>query len=383
MGRGGELTTADKLLRFAGTGLVVTLGLAVTLLAWRGHTAFNTSSQLPWGLPVSTYLFLVLTATGLTFVSSFSLVFGFHEFAPVAKRTAWMSIAALVGGFTSLGLEIGHPLRMVWALPTGLQYVSPMFWMGLFYSIYLVLVILKFLRIHAGDWHSPLSHRVGIAAFVTVVIAHSTLGLVFGMMTMRPLWYDGMISVNFLFLSAIGGAAFTVLLTYHAYDFKQENMPTPLRELASGTALPKIFATLVGLGILMVVDRTITGIWSNLDGFQVYDELLRSPVWHFGLWGGLIAPFVILLIPRLQRQPKWQLRAAVLAIVGMFIIFYYYVVGGQQVPVFRGAWQPDLIAYVPSFGEWMLSLSGIFLMLTIYAIGEKYLNLGDNPESQG
>ena len=161
-------------------------------------------------------------------------------------------------------------------------------------------------------------HRLlGITAFVTVVVAHSTLGLVFGMMTMRPLWYDGMISVNFLFMSALSGAALTVFFTYFAYGFKRENMPKDLRTLASEAALPKIFATLLGLGIMMVVDRTITGLWSNLDGFQVYHDMLRSPLWHLAFWLGLVVPFVMMVRPGTQRQAKWQIRASVLVILAM------------------------------------------------------------------
>lgn len=379
LGTSGKSTQADTVLRYSFAGLVITGAVALGFLLLKGHSAFNSSSMLPWGLPISTYLFLVLTATGLTFVSSFSVVFGFTEFYPVAKRCAWLSIAALIGGFTSLGLEIGHPIRMLWTLPTGLQYVSPMFWMGIFYTLYLVFVMLKFQRIHAGDWHSPTSRLLGITAFVTVVVAHSTLGLVFGMMTMRPLWYDGMISVYFLFMSALSGAALTVFFTYFAYGFKRENMPKDLRTLASEAALPKIFATLLGLGILMVVDRTITGLWSNLDGFQVYHDMLRSPLWHFAFWIGLVLPFIAMMTPSLQLQPKWQVASAVLGSVAMFIIFYHYVVGGQRVPVFKGAWAPDLIAYTPSLAEWAISLTGLFLMFTIYAVGEKFLHLDAAP----
>lgn len=376
---GAAQTPIDRVLRFSVIGLALTLGTALAFLTFSGHGAFNTSSGVPWGLPVSMYLFLVLAATGLTFVAALSILFGFQDFAPVAKRCTWLSVAALIGGFTSLGLEIGHPFRMIWTLPTGMQYVSPMFWMGLFYTLYLVLLLGKFQRIHAGDWHSPLSHTLGLASFVSVVIAHSTLGLVFGMMTMRPLWYDGLISIYFLVMAAVSGGAFAVLFTYVAYDFKQENMPKALRALATGTALPKVFATIIGIGIMMIVDRTITGLWANLDGFQVYQELLRSPLWQLAFWLGLVVPFVVMVMPGTQRQAKWQIRASVLVILAMAIVFYYYVVGGQRVPMFKGAWEPDLVPYTPSLAEWAVALTGVFLVFTIYAIGEKLFNLADTP----
>jgi len=376
----GALPTNLRILQGSFVALVVAAAIAFFNLFTQGHAAFNTNDYgITWGLPIATYLYLVLTATGLTFVASFSLLFGFTEFYPVAKRCVWLSVAALVAGFTALALEIGHPFRMLWALPTGLQYVSPMFWMGVFYTLYLVLLLWKFQRIHAGDWDSPTSKTLGIASFVSVVIAHSTLGFVFGMMTMRPMWYDGLIAVYFLVMAAVSGAAFTVFFTYLAYNFDRKKMPPTLRAMASESALPNVFATLIGLGIMMVVDRTVTGLWSNMDGLQVHEQLIRSPLWHFALWGGLVVPFVLMLSPSLQRQEKWQICAAALVIVGMFIVFYQYVVGGQQVPMFKGAWMPGLIEYTPSFTEWMLTVIAIALVFFIYAVGERLFKLSECP----
>ena len=374
---------ANTILAVSGVALLVTLAVTFYYLIAQGHVAFATKSEgVAWGLPIITYVFLVLTSTGLTFIASMALLFGFDDFYPVAKRCVWLAVAALVAGFTSLGLELGHPFRMLWALPTGMQYVSPMFWMGVFYSLYLLFLLLKFWRMELGDWDSGLSRLLGIASFVSVVIAHATLGLVFGMMSMRPAWYSDMMPVYFLITAALSGAAFAVFFTYLAYGFDRQAMPSGVRELKSSTRLPNIFATLIGVTILMVVSRAITGYWTNLDGMQAVREMVASPWFQFELWACLVLPFVLMAAPRLQTQQRWQILASVLVIVGLFIGRYEYVVSGQRVPLFKGAWIQGLAEYTPSLAEWMITLVAFSLVFFIYAAGEKLFDLAAAPEGK-
>jgi molybdopterin-containing oxidoreductase family membrane subunit len=362
--------------------IALILGLVIAFygLLTEGHAAFNTSSHgINWGLPVATYVYFVLTSTGLTFVASLGMLFRFDLFYPIAKRCVWLAIATLVAGFAVLAMEIGHPFRMWWAMPTGFQTTSPMFWMGTFYTLYLVFLLLKFQRIHAGDWNSGLSYYLGIASFLSVIVAHGNLGLIFGMMWMRPMWFDYMMPLYFLITAGLSGVAFAMFFTYLGYDFDRARMPEPLRTVASGSVFPSVFALVLGITIFMVVTRTISGVWSDLDGLQVYDHIVSSPLYHVELWLGLVLPFILMLSPSLMRKPGVQITAAALVIVAVFIGRYEFVINGQVVPVFKGTWMPEFIEYVPSLTEWMLTVIGISLVFVIYTLGEKMLNLGDSP----
>jgi molybdopterin-containing oxidoreductase family membrane subunit len=382
LARNGTATTNIVL----ATSAAVLVGALLTtfyFLIFEGHTAFNTKSEgVAWGLPIITYVFLVLTSTGLTFVASIAILFGFDDFYPVAKRCIWLAVAALVSGFTSLGLELGHPLRMLWAMPTGLQYVSPMFWMGVFYSVYLAFLLLKFWRIQRGDWGSRLSKTLGVASFVSVVVAHATLGLVFGMMAMRPAWYSDLMPLYFLVTAGLSGAAFAVFFSYLAYGFDRRAMPSRVRELMSGDRLPNIFATLIGVTLLMVLSRAITGYWTNLDGMQAVREMVASPLFQFELWACLVLPFVLMVSRRVHSAQSWQIFASVMVIIGLFIGRYDYMVSGQRVPLFKGAWMPELAQYTPSLAEWMITLVAFSLVFFIYAAGEKLFDLAAAPPAK-
>ncbi|CAB1368519.1 NrfD/PsrC family molybdoenzyme membrane anchor subunit [Denitratisoma oestradiolicum] len=349
-------------------------------LIFVGHAAFNTSSDgINWGMAVSTYVFFALTSSGLTMVASLATVFGFKQFYPVAKRCIYLAIITLISGFTVLALELGHPFRMLWSIPTGMQIMSPMFWMGVFYLIDLVLLIIKLYLLWQEEWDSPRSNAVGVAGFIAVILASGMLGLVFGSLSMRPMWYGSFTSIYFIITAALSGAAAIVVTTYMAYDFNRSNMPEPLRGLASGPQLPRVFAAFIGITLVMFVTRFWVGLWSNLDGLDGFQALVRTPLFHLELWLGLCLPFYLMASPSTQTNTQKQLIAAFLVLGAMFINRYEFVIGGQLVPMFKGTWVNDLIPYTPSLTEWALTLLGLSLCLALYALGEKVLKLSAMP----
>ena len=363
----------------AGIGLVASLAIALGALLSQGHAAFNTASLgVVWGLPVAVYVFFVLTSTGLTFVASLAMVFGFTEFYPIAKRCIWLALATLVAGFATLALELGHPVRMLWTIPLNFQFRSPLLWMGVFYAAYLVLLLLKFRSINRGDWSSAASRRLGVLSFATVVLAHATLGAVFGMMAMRPFWFGPMIPVYFLITAAVSGGAFAILVTYLAYG-SQAAMPPRVRQLLAG-AYPKVFAAVLGVALLASVSRAANGLWSNADGLQVWQQIVRGP-WFWIEMGGMLGAFVLMTRAGWRNLPASQLAASVLSIVSLAIGRYEFVVGGQLVPMFKGTWVQGLVEYTPSGTEWMLALMAVSLVFVVYALGERLLDLSATPDT--
>ncbi len=380
---GREKSVAGEMWKYGVVIGLFSLAFVTYMLITEGGAAFNTSSDgINWGLVIGTYVFLALTSSGLTFIASLSMVFGFKEFYPVAKRCIWLAIITLGAGFTVLALELGHPFRMLWAMPAGMQYLSPMFWMGVFYLIDLVLMLIKFDRLWHDDWDSPLSQALSIASFVAVVLASGMLGLVFGSMVMRPMWYGSFTSVFFILTAALSGAAAIVLAVYLAYGFRQDNMPELLRSMATGDALPKVFATLVGVALFSILVRMWTGLWSNLDGLEGFHALIRSPLFHLEVWVGLALPFALMLSPSTQRQPRWQILSAVLVLGAMFINHYQFIMSGQTVPMFKGAWASGLTAYTPSLTEWMMAVLGFAIVFACYGLGEKLFNLAGDPRQK-
>ena len=377
---GREPSAAGAMWKFGLVLFAATFGFSMFMLFTQGHAAFNTSSDgVNWGMPIATYVFFALMSSGLTMIAALPMVFGFRQFYPIAKRCIWLSIVTLIAGFSVLAMELGHPFRMLWAIPTGMQVMSPMFWMGVFYTIDLVLLFIKFYLLWQDDWDSPLSHMVGALSFGAVILASGMLGLVFGSMVMRPMWYGSFTSIYFMLTAALTGAAAIVLAVYLTYGFSRERMPEPLKSMAEGDDLPKVFATLIGIALVMILTRFWTGLWSNLDGLEGFHHLVRTPLFHAELWLGLVLPFVLMLHPATNRKVGWQVTASILVLLAMEINRYEFIIGGQLVPMFKGNWVNSLNAYSPSATEWALTLMGWGIGFFLYALGERLFRLHAAP----
>lgn len=353
-------------------GLVATFGFVMFNLISEGHGSFNSGSDgVTWGLPVVNYVYFVLISAGLTMFSSLALTFGAKSFYPIAKRCVWLALVGLAAGFASLAMEIGHPFRLLWAVPLSFQALSPLNWMGIFYAVFVVFGVLKFLRLHNEDWSSDTSKKIGIAALVSELLAACTLGMAFGALAMRPMWFSPLVPVYFLLTALCSGGAVVLLTCYLTYG-KEESMPTDLRNLLTGQ-LPSILAGVLGVTIIIGAYQTVIGLWSNADGLQVWDYIVSTP-WFWIEVAAMLGALYLLV------QRKMLPAAAVLILVGMFIHRYEFVVGGQLVPLFKGAWVPDMIQYVPSLTEWSMTALSFCIVAVGWTFGEKFLNLGATPK---
>jgi Ni/Fe-hydrogenase subunit HybB-like protein len=360
----------------AGVGLI-----GVVNLFAQGHAAFNVGSDgVVWGLPIVAYLFLALSSTGLAMVASLALVFGMKDFYPIAKRSLWLAIGLLIGAFVTLAFELGHPFRMLWAMPLNMQVSSPMFWMGVWYTVALVFMVLKIYSLQRGDWTSQRSRSIGVITLAAEIAAAGTLGLVFGMMAMRPFWYGSFVPLYFLATAALSGIAFATLFTYIAHGLDTPRMGAQLKGLME-RHLPNTFALVLGVVLVFHVGRVITGLWSNNPEISlVMWHQAGTWMFHVELWLGMALPLLLLLTPSLRSRPGVQLISAVLVLVAMFISRYLYVTGGQIVPLWKGTWLQDFVAYTPSFTEWSLVFLGAGVGLLIYAYGSWKLSLNAQPK---
>lgn len=347
------------------------------MLFTEGHASFNTSSDVAWGAPIAYYLFFLLASSGLSVIASLDTVFGLNVFYPIAKRCVWLAIISLIAGFTILALEIGHPFRMLWALPFALQIHSPMWWMGVFYSIDLVLLCVKFFMMHRGDWHSPLMHRISTASFVVCILAPGTLGLVFGMMAMRPAWYSPIMPMYFILTGFVTAVAVVLFVTSMIQRGIQ--MEAPERRLYDSIMPRLFFVTLLAVAG-MRFGQILTGLWSNFEGMEANWLMLKSPYFHFEIWGGLVLPLLLMSTNGLRTNVLAQFVASMAFMIGIFFGRLELLIIGQKVPLFKGYWA-GYVDYVPSLTEWMLVPGGIGIFLFWYGAGSWLLRLEDSAKS--
>ena len=104
-------------------------GFASIFILGHGHT-INTSSLVPWGLQISTYVYFALVSGGCIFTNFIGNMFFHEKYKPLASRVIFMGLITAIAGFASLASELGHVERM-YLFMVSPNPTSPMFWMSL------------------------------------------------------------------------------------------------------------------------------------------------------------------------------------------------------------------------------------------------------------
>lgn len=363
-------------------GILILTGLfAAFKLLTEGHHLFNANDVMIWSLPLGVYIYLALTSSGLTLLASVPLVFGIKRYEPFAKRLVFLAIASLLGGFISIGLELGNAFHMIYIILSP-NLSSPIWWMGAIYSVELVVLILKFQRIHAGDWHSSASRQLGKIGFICALIAPLMIGSVFGLTESRVTYFGPVMSIYCLFMAILSGSA--LCLFYNLIHSQitgngfADDKNTMFRELT------RIFTSALGAVIILTLIKFF------IEGSTVIPEFLNYHKYAqaFGSIAGLnteiilglFLPFILISIPALRYKNSTRILTSVLVLLGTLAMHMEILLAGQSRPVGPKAEQfPDVISYFPSSWEWMVFMLSIAVMLLLFTLGERFLKLESTP----
>lgn len=348
-------------------GSVVAGGYVISQLQAHGHAAFHGDSRgLFWTLPIVTYDYFVLATTGLVMIASLWTVFGLSAFAPIARRALVLAVASLGGAVVALFMELGYPVRALLLIPFSFTWSAPLFWKVWGIIILSAALVVLFLTwIFPGKDERP-ALPAALVAFGAAIFVAVVAGGVYGWMSMRPVWYGGHTSIAFLVEGLLTGSALLVLFSWIIYGFRGEQAgrgDTP----AFGEPFRLLLVVLVAAHGILQLSRLVSGLYSNLDGMEVWHHLWGEPLFHAELWLGLGVPLALLLLPQTRHEAYALPLAAAVVLLAAFLSRYHFVIGGQMVPLFKGSWAPDLLHYTPSLAEYAVLVTSVSVMAAIFA----------------
>ena len=369
---------------FAGC-LLLALGLAgVIRVLLQGHEAvYGVTREVPWGLLIATYAYFVITSTGLAFIGGLGHAFGVTSFEKMSRRIVLLAFVVLLAGFTQIGMELGHPIRLMYLFILSPQFQAPIVWMGLFYNIELVILALELVVVFNPD---GVNHRLaavlGFLGLLVGVIATSNLGFVFGSLAARP-FYHGVYFPIFLVISGIAGGAALLMVIYNIVF--RLGIPEMYREAMRN--LGRLMGLGIGVMILLLTWKVLSSLYSQPgDAYTAVMALIAGPLaGHF--WVGevllaLIVPLGLLLINR-GRSMMMSGVAGLVFLVGMFFTRLNFIVAGQLPPMRAGLEGSGvravngLVQYTPSTGEWMIFCLGLGVFFFLYFMAERFLKMDE------
>ncbi|HUJ60529.1 MAG TPA: NrfD/PsrC family molybdoenzyme membrane anchor subunit [Kofleriaceae bacterium] len=196
-----------------------------------------------WGLYISLYVYLVgVSFAGIT-VASIARLFKLHVLEPVTRLAELLTITALVAGAVAVLADLGRVDHGLRSLPELARPSSPFY--GTFTLVvagYLFSSVVAFFvtgrrdaarmvqdgpralrwfyRLWASGYrftaeedarHGRTTFWLALAILPLLVVAHSTLGFIFGLQAGRPGWYSALQAPAFIVLAGASGIGMLIL----------------------------------------------------------------------------------------------------------------------------------------------------------------------------
>ena len=334
------------------------------------HHAFGVSRGVPWVIAISTYAYFAIISTGLCGLAALSHLFGGNNLAPLANRMVWLSIGAILSAFLVIGLEIEN----VWRMPLGvILYPNPtsnIWWMGTLYGLAVGIMMVELFLIITRRY--KLAIILGVVAAITELLANSNLGSVFASLNARPFWYGSQLPIFFLASAFLSGAAAIVLFTHLAHSLKNRRLDSKTVEaMQTGGKVMALMIFLIAIATSWKFLNASVGSEAVGDAAKLLiSGPLSNSFWLFEIGIGLVFPFILLIVTRLNSVQALS-TAALMILVGQFFSRLNLVVAGQLIPQFSGyEGVPHHLSYSPTVPELGIVVSGIGLLGFCFLIGE-------------
>ena len=386
--RYAEIQTSTRLYWILLTGLAVIafIGIAAAHhMDVEGHHITGMNNQIVWGLPHVFAIFLIVAASGALNLASMASVFSRQDYKPLARFSALLSVALLIGGLAILLLDLGRPDRLIVAI-THYNFKSIFAWNIILYSGFVVIVIVYLWlmmerRMHR--WSKP----AGMLAFVWRLVLTTGTGSIFGFLVAREAYDSALLAPMFIVMSFAFGLAIFILLLMLSFKLDRREIDSVqlqrLRKLLGlFTAGVLYFVIVFHLSKLYGTQNHGFERFILLDG-GTYTRLF----WIVQIALGSLLPLALVYAPRLQSSGTSLVAASLLVILGAFAQLYVIIIGGQAYPlnIFPGyivesSFFDGVIGeYTPSLWEFLLGFGGVTSALLIALLGIRVLPI--MPES--
>jgi molybdopterin-containing oxidoreductase family membrane subunit len=380
--------------------LQVNNGLIVT-----GLRGLGTMAGATWGLYVAYYVYFIgVSFAGIT-VAALIRIFRIEKLEPVARMGELLTVVALVLGALAILADLEHPWRAIVNLVQYGRPQSPFFGTFtmviagyLFASLVYLYVtsrrdaatlaardskfrgLYRFLAAGYEDTEKQrrLDRRVtfwlAIAILPLLVIAHSTVGFVFGLQAGRPGWFGTLQAPGFVVLAGVSGIGNLIMLAAIV------RTATKTKSRITVDAFAWLGKLLLGLLVTYLYFTTVeilTITYQPGTSEQGLSEALLSGTYAWIFWGAIVSlaiAAVLLIWQAITRQ--WSIglvfATGVLVNIGAVAKRYLIVVPsqthGQLLPYPTGTYTPNWVEFAIVFALFALGAAMIGVFMKVFPI---------------
>lgn len=377
-----ELRPANRLYRalLLLLAVVAALGIAAAHhMDVEGHQVSGMNNQVVWGLPHVFAIFLIVAASGALNLASLASVFGKAEYKPLARFSAVLSVALLIGGLAILLLDLGRPERLIVAI-THYNFKSIFAWNIILYSGFIV-IVLAYLWLMMERRLQHWSRPIGIFALGWRLVLTSGTGSIFGFLVAREAYDSALLAPMFIVMSFAFGLAVFILLLLLSFRLDARQL-----DASHLHRLRKLLGLFVAAILYFVILFHLTKLYGSRNHDFERFILLEGGVYSWLFWLlqiglGSLLPLLLVYAPRLRQSQTSLVLACGLVILGGFAQLYVIIIGGQAFPLdmFPG-YQVEssffdgvIGSYSPSLWEILLACGGATIAILIALLGLRVL----------
>lgn len=355
----------EKTAKHSWINIVFIVLLAAGIYAWSQELAgkpgaTNLSNYAPWGLYISFFLFFEALAAGSLFIAAIGGINRNLEI-PRIQMILVGSVAAICTGISILP-DVGSPL-VAWRLILTPNLRSPMVLDVFFLGLTLISAILLGVSILKNNEAGQTRFSYLLAVF-SVLLPLGTAWL-FTTMPGKIAWSSPLELALFPLQAALAGLCALFIVN-----------KLMKRDSAAGAA--SFVGGLVALNLFLIVGEIGYTLYNSGTETLPLKSLLSSS--YLGLF---LAQLVLgLVLPSVWFMAKKKMAgAAVLSLAGVLVSKYLFVVKGNQFPFLHAEEGMDIpallpgmdgyqmIAYAPTWEEWMVAIGVLALAALLMNIG--------------
>ena len=334
-----------------------------------GHYVTGISKQVPWGIYVAGFVFLVGISAGSTLIGLLVHAFGRVDYKPLGTRALLVGLFSLLGSMLLIMADVGAPLKMAlipWVLrnPT-----SIFFYTSLAYDIFGAILLaelyyaLKITRGQATDGDKQTAKWLAIIALPFALVALAALdGALFGFVKARELWNNPLLPAHFVVAALVTGTAILILVAVKR-KLVGENTLNHMGKLLGVFIAVTIFFDFFDL-LILKYSATPEGIeaWGLLTGRHAL--LLALNV------GGLIVALLIVMFKNGRTTVAGLSVASLLALGAIAAYRYNLVIVGQEVPLLPNL---PVVHYSATGTEISVLVGVVALVMFCYSVATRIL----------
>jgi tetrathionate reductase subunit C len=294
------------------------------------------NSAMPLGWPIAVYFFLTGSLAGLYITSVIATLLNKEEWKPIAKNGAVGAVLLLLTAPVLLIIDLNQPFRF-WHLFVYMNPTSPLTWGSIFLTLDGI-VCLVYTYFVLQD-NTRMARLWGLGGLPVAIAGHGYTGFFLALSKARAFWNTALNPALFMVSAMVSGLAILIVVSNIWLRRNAPALNTQQVERHKGVigTLLKLFIIFIIADLFLIVSDLTVLASSDTESYAML-QLLTSgeyALWFLGieLFLGAILPLILLAHPRTRLIPAVQYASAALVIIGIFVMRFIIVIGGQSVPI--------------------------------------------------